>query len=522
MFGFLKNKLNNFAEKLKNTIEKKEIIEEPENKIQEIKIEQDLTKKESIKPIFKEKKIIETLTKKDDENKLITNEEELVKVEKNQPINLEIITEENLIQSEEKELTNLEQITNQTPTQIEKNETVNLETINIKEIQDDKIKENQISVDLESNNTIISEEKEIEIKKEENKTKTDKGLFSFLKFNKKKEIENLNIDQKSNELINDKIKPKLEQKIQIKELKKVDEDKRELKAKVSTTGKLTSIFSGKIIIKESDISDLLFELELSLLESDVEQDCATEIISQIKQKLIGKEVSSKNINEILNEIIKEILIDLMKTNEIDLLNEIKNSEKPYKILMLGPNGAGKTTTLAKLTYYLKNNGLNCILAASDTFRSGAIDQLQEHANRLDVKLIKQQYGADPTAVAFDAMQSAKANNFDVLLIDSAGRQETNKNLMNELKKLERVIRPNLKIYVGEAYTGQGLLDMASEFNGMIGIDAFILTKIDADAKGGTTISLIYKLKKPILYIGTGQEYKDFEKFESKFILDRIL
>jgi fused signal recognition particle receptor len=212
----------------------------------------------------------------------------------------------------------------------------------------------------------------------------------------------------------------------------------------------------------------------------------------------------------------------MTTPKRNILEEIKTGEKPYIIMMLGPNGAGKTTHIAKLTHYFKKQGLSCVWAAADTFRSGAIHQLQEHADKLDIKVIKQQYGADPAAVAFDALTSAQANKFDIILIDTAGRQETNKNLMEELKKIERVVKPNLKIYVGESYTGQGLLTMAQEFDKAIGIDGFILSKIDADAKGGTTISLLYQLKKPIFYVGTGQGYEDLQEFSPEFILNRII
>ncbi len=305
-------------------------------------------------------------------------------------------------------------------------------------------------------------------------------------------------------------------------VKKVGEDKRELKANIGATSKIKSFFSKQIEISEKEIEELIFELELSLIESDVEQDTAKEITEQIQKRLIGKKVSSKNLNEYLKEIIKEILKEMMQTKQINLLDEIKNNSKPFKIILLGPNGAGKTTSIAKITFLLQKNGFDCVWAACDTFRSGAIDQLSEHAEKLGVKIIKQQYGADPAAVAFDAIKSAEANNNDVILIDTAGRQETNKNLMEELKKLERVVKPNLKIYVGEAYTGQGLLEMAKEFDEKIGVNAFILTKIDTDAKGGTTISLLYKLKKPILFVGTGQEYEDFEKFTPEFILNRII
>lgn len=299
------------------------------------------------------------------------------------------------------------------------------------------------------------------------------------------------------------------------------EEKRELKTKIGATGKIKSLFTGNVEIKENEISDLLFELELSLIESDVEQSAASEIVNKIKEKLVGQKISSKNIDDLLKENIKEIISEMMETQKIDLLKEIKE-KKPFCIMFLGPNGAGKTTSIAKLTHYLQKKGFSCNWAAGDTFRSGAIDQLQIHADKLNVKLIKHKYGADPAAVGFDAINSAKANNIDVVMIDTAGRQETNKNLMEELKKIERITKPNLKIYVGEAYTGQSLIEMANEFDNAIGIDGFILTKIDTDAKGGTAISLTYKIKKPILYVGTGQEYVDFEEFDTKFIIERII
>jgi fused signal recognition particle receptor len=305
-------------------------------------------------------------------------------------------------------------------------------------------------------------------------------------------------------------------------IKKASEDKRELKASIGKKGKLKGLIKRAIEISEDDLETLLWELELSLLESDVEQDTARDLVKGIRTELIGKKVSVKTIDAELNNTIKEILTEMMTTTKRNLVEEIKNSDGPYKILMIGPNGAGKTTHIAKLTHYFKKEGFSVVLAAADTFRSGAIDQLQVHADKLEVKLIKQQYGADPAAVAFDAVKSAKANNTDVVIIDTAGRQETNKNLMEELKKIKRVVEPDIKIYVGEAYVGQGLLDQAIQFDTDLGIDGFILSKIDTDAKGGTSISLLYKLKKPILYVGTGQGYEDFEEFSPEFILNRII
>lgn len=308
-------------------------------------------------------------------------------------------------------------------------------------------------------------------------------------------------------------------------IKTLEEEKRELKAHVGVGGKVKGFIFGGVEISEKDIDDLLWELELSLIESDVEQDAARELVRQIKERLVGKKVSPKNLDDYLKGQIKEILTEMMKTEKIDLLEEAKKSKKegkPLKILMLGPNGAGKTTSIAKLVHYFTKHKLTSIVAAGDTFRAGAIDQIEEHAKRLNVRVIKQQYGADPAAVSFDAIKAAEAGKIDVVIIDSAGRQETNKNLMEELRKIERVAKPDLRIYVGEAYVGQALLEQVAEFEEMIGIDGFILTKIDTDAKGGTAISLLYKMKKPIVFVGTGQGYDDFKEFTPQFVLERII
>ena len=211
----------------------------------------------------------------------------------------------------------------------------------------------------------------------------------------------------------------------------------------------------------------------------------------------------------------------MQTKEINLWKEIEN-KKPFVILVLGPNGAGKTTTIAKLVHLFKQKKKTIILSASDTFRAASIEQLEKHSTALGVRMVKHNYGSDPSAVAFDAVQAAKASHTDIVLIDSAGRQDTNKNLMNELKKMEKVIKPDLKIYVAEAFSGNALIEQASQFNEWIGIDGFILTKIDTDAKGGTAISLLYKLKKPIIFVGTGQKYEDLIEFHSNYIIDRVI
>lgn len=458
MFGLLKKKLSNFGEKLKQNLDKKEIKEE--TKSEEIK-----TKESKITP-----------------EKTISKKEIIAKEKPN-------------IQQKEKNV--------ETKPIIEKKD-LTKETIS----REDKVFE-EIKREIEKEDASLLEKEETDKKEILNEEDVDDEF--------EKEIP----EEEDKEELEKKLVEQAVDREKI-EIKKADEDKRELKAKIGAGGKIKGFFSGKVEIKENDIETLIWELELSLIESDVEQDTAKEITQQIQKRMIGQKIALKNLNDFLKQQIKEILSEMMKTEKINVLEEIKKNEKPYTILLIGPNGAGKTTSIAKLTQYFKKNKLSCVWAAADTFRSGAIDQLQEHADKLETKIIKQQYGADPAAVAFDAIKSAKANENDVVLIDSAGRQETNKNLMEELKKIERVAKPNLKIYVGEAYTGQGLLDMAKEFDEMIGIDGFILTKIDTDAKGGTTISLLYKLKKPIIFIGTGQNYDDFEEFDSEFILNRII
>ena len=302
------------------------------------------------------------------------------------------------------------------------------------------------------------------------------------------------------------------------------EEKPRLKPKISIRGKLKSAITGKVELEEKDLESLLEELELALLEADVEQTTAEEICGKIGQRLVGKKLPrGKSLEELVKKEISSILLEMMKTKEFDLVKAIKEKgEKPYRILFLGPNGAGKTTSIAKLTFFLQNQGFKVLWAAGDTFRAASIEQLEKHAERLKVRVVKHQYGADPAAVAFDAVKSAKSKGIDVVLIDSAGRQETNRNLMGELEKIARVAQPDLKIYVGEAFTGQSLLQQAKEYNKTVGIDGFILSKIDCDSKGGTTISLLYKIGNPILFVGTGQEYKDLEKFEPEFVLKRII
>jgi len=323
---------------------------------------------------------------------------------------------------------------------------------------------------------------------------------------------------------------------ELEELKKTEEtgktdketDKEaDKKTDKGSRGFFRRAFSGKILITEEKFENFFWELELMLLENNVAYEAIEEIKKELAEKIVGKEFQRGKIQDTLSSSIKEI-IEKILLQPFDLIEKIKQergksdeTKRPYVILFLGINGSGKTTTLAKLAYLLKKNGLSCVLAASDTFRAAAIQQLEKHAEALGIRLIKHDYGADAAAVAYDSIEYAKAKGIDAVLIDSAGRLHSNRNLMDELAKLVRVSKPDLKIFVGEMLTGNDCIEQAKEFDKAVGIDAVILTKSDVDEKGGTAISIGYMLKKPILFLGTGQKYSDLEEFDKKKIMDKI-
>ena len=204
---------------------------------------------------------------------------------------------------------------------------------------------------------------------------------------------------------------------------------------------------------------------------------------------------------------------------MNLVSEIKSKKgKPYVIAFFGINGSGKTTSIAKLASMLKEKNISCVLAAGDTFRAASIEQLQLHADKVGVKLIRHTYGSDPAAVAFDAIKHAKAKGIDAVLIDTAGRMHSNQNLIDEMKKIIRVAKPDLKIFVGESITGNDCVEQAKTFNEAVGIDGIILAKADIDEKGGAAVSVSYITKKPILYLGVGQEYDDLQEFEPEVVV----
>ena len=280
----------------------------------------------------------------------------------------------------------------------------------------------------------------------------------------------------------------------------------------------------KIKISEKEFDIYSEELEMLLLENNVALEVTEEIISKLKREIIGKEFLKKEVEEeikdLLKEIIKEILIE-----PFDLAERIKkkNSEKkePYVILFCGINGTGKTTTVAKIAEQLKGKNISSVMAAADTFRAASIEQLEKHGEIIGIKVISHEYGSDPAAVGFDAIKFAKKNFINCVLIDTAGRMHTNKNLLREIEKLSRVCNPDLKLFVWESITGNDAIEQIKSFNWSIWIDGIILTKADIDEKGGTSLSVSYVTKKPILYLGTGQDYDAIEVFDKEKFIKRL-
>ncbi|MCB9362684.1 signal recognition particle-docking protein FtsY [Candidatus Woesearchaeota archaeon] len=276
-----------------------------------------------------------------------------------------------------------------------------------------------------------------------------------------------------------------------------------------------SIVSKKISRQKFD--DLFWELEMTLLENNI----AVEVIDKIKDdlalELVDKPLPRNKIESTIMETLERSIREVLLEPDEDVMAKI-GTKKPFIICFIGINGSGKTTSIAKFAHMLQKQGKSVVLAAADTFRAAAIDQLELHANKLGVKIIKQDYGTDAAAVAFDAIKHAEAKGKDVVLIDTAGRLHSNKNLLAELQKLIRVAKPDMKIFVGESITGNDCVEQAKEFNEAVGIDAIILSKTDIDEKGGAAVSVSYVTKKPIIYIGTGQEYDDLEPFDKNTIL----
>ena len=281
--------------------------------------------------------------------------------------------------------------------------------------------------------------------------------------------------------------------------------------------------TGKVVLEEEDLEDPLWNLEMALLESDVEMGVAEAILDQIRSNLIGETKSQMaSTGDLVEDALRDALLDVISVGQFDFDERIAQAEKPVTIVFTGVNGVGKTTTIAKLARYLEERGHSTVLANGDTYRAGANEQIREHAEALDKRLITHEQGGDPAAVVYDGVEYAEANDVDVVLGDTAGRLHTSSDLMAQLEKIDRVVDPDLTLFVDEAVAGQDAVERAQQFDEAAEIDGAVLTKADADSQGGAAISVAYVTGKPVLFLGTGQGYDDLERFDPEALVDDLL
>ncbi|QGN07418.1 signal recognition particle-docking protein FtsY [Halorhabdus sp. CBA1104] len=280
--------------------------------------------------------------------------------------------------------------------------------------------------------------------------------------------------------------------------------------------------TGKTVIDEDDLQNHLDELEIALLSSDVEMSVAGEILSGVETNLVGETRKRlQSTGNLAQDALREALYDVISVGQFDFTQRLADAEKPVVIVFTGVNGVGKTTTIAKLARYLEEQGYTSVLANGDTYRAGANEQLGEHAENLDVPYISHEQGGDPAAVIYDAVEYAEANDVDVVLGDTAGRLHTSEGLMDQLSKINRVIDPDMTLFVDEAVAGQDAVTRASEFDDAAEIDGTILTKADTDPQGGAAISIAHVTGKPILFLGTGQGYEHLDPFDPEEVVDQL-
>jgi fused signal recognition particle receptor len=298
--------------------------------------------------------------------------------------------------------------------------------------------------------------------------------------------------------------------------------------KLSIATKVKKIFRSSVKLNENEIDNFLDQVKISLLQSDVSLDVAEYLINDMKTRLSGAEIDSKDMTNALFNVVKDALADMLGRAKpgIDIYSyishRISSGMLPVKILFIGSNGTGKTTTIGKIAYSLKAKDVSCVMSASDTFRAAAIEQTEYHANKIGVPVVKSSYGADPASIAFDAIAYAKARNISVVLIDSAGRQETNKNLINEMQKIVRVAQPDITVFVGESTAGSVIAEQVNELSKHVKIDGIILTKLDCDARGGNALSISNVTGIPILFFGVGEAYDAIVPYSPEFIIKSVI
>ena len=291
-------------------------------------------------------------------------------------------------------------------------------------------------------------------------------------------------------------------------------------------GDSASPTGGRVISGSEKLNRIMEELEEELLSADMAQSAVDEVSRTLKATLIGSRISTrKKLEVVIEEALTNALLRLLEAGYWDFDKTVQSfvdAGTPVTIMMVGVNGTGKTTTSAKIAHRLTQQGHSVVLAASDTFRAGAIDQLAAHAERLGVRCIRSQRGGDSAAVARDAVESARARGEDVVIIDTAGRMQNKANLMEELRKVHRVSEPHLVLFVADALAGNDAVAQAIEFQRILSFDGAALCKLDTDAKGGAALSIAHATGRPIVLAGIGQGYDDMIPFEPEWLINSIL
>ena len=557
MFSFLKEKLKSavsiFTKKVEEEVDEeiennKEIEEDKKQAKKEIVSKKEESKEKESKTSKEDKK-----TKEKTDNSKKVQEKIDIKKEKNQKDlfsekkkeTKEILKkaeqeiEEKREEKKEKEITKEKKEEEDESISEEKDQ----DTKHLTELEESKDKE-----DITEEEIIKPAISEIKEQKKEEKS----GFFGKIKgfFGKKEEKEEVqeykkieNNKEKSEKAIEETSEEETRKESEEKELKQSSSDtkkeenqkketqiKKEIKEKEQTSikeekkgffGSLGEVFTKKTLSVEK-FEEIFYELEIALLENNVALLVIEKIKEDMKNKLVNQKLKRNALDEEITASLEESIKEILSQESFDFIEKIKEKkDKPLVVCFFGINGSGKTTTIAKLAHYLKKNHISVVLAAADTFRAAAIDQLQKHGDNLGIKVIKQEYGADAAAVAFDAISYGKAHKMDIVLIDTAGRSHSNVNLMDELKKIIRVAKPDLNIFIGDSLTGNDMVEQAEKYKETVGIDGIILAKADVDEKGGATISASYVTKKPILFLGMGQTYDDLETFNKEKILEQL-
>jgi fused signal recognition particle receptor len=401
-----------------------------------------------------------------------------------------------------------------------------------------KIKDKLKNVFKSSENVIEETEENLENKDRTELNEIEKIENEMLKETKNKDKEKGKIEFSEDEINENKKKieteikkEEIESKIIEKEIEKTEKTNNQKieKTKIyeNDEKKSKSFFSKTFDklkekkINEEDFEKIWVEFEIFLLEINIAFEIVVKIKEDLENEIIGKSFNRFKLAEKIREILIKNVEEILEKREENLLEKINNLEKPIKIIVLGVNGTGKTTTIAKLVKFFQEQKLKTIVAAADTYRAAALEQLEEHSKKLNFKLIKHKNGSDPAAVAFDAIESAKAKGIDIVLIDTAGRMPNNANLMMELQKVKKVSKADLVLFIGDSIAGNDLLEQIELFDKGINIDGLILTKIDTDERPGSVVSAAYSIEKPIYFLGNGQNYEDLIEFNAKNIAEKL-